>query len=113
MNFAPLNNALLTLGKNAARYLQALNARLLRVSRMFLNEQGLPVRPWYKNQIYAPGAYIGYDAKPIATVREFMNEKEWQEADAQIPQVAQIIENAAAGIGKAAEELENAQQPLH
>jgi hypothetical protein len=38
-----------------------------------------------------------------------MDEKKWKEADAQIPQVAQAIENAAAGINKAAEDLENAQ----
>ena len=129
MKFAPLKNALVMFRKSAARYtqalqslqangspplpgpsLQALNARLLQVSRMFLNQQGLPGRPWYKNQIYAPGAYTGHDAKPIAAVREYMDEKQWQQADAQVPQVARIIEVAAAGISKAAEELENAQQ---
>ena len=46
-------------------------------------------------------------AKPIAAVREFMDEKKWKEADAQIPQVAQVIENVAAGIDRAAAELEN------
>ena len=35
------------------------------------------------------------------------------EADAQIPQVARIIEIAAAGIGSATEDPENAQQQLH
>ena len=131
MNFAPLRNALAIFRNSATRYslaltnlqasgsaplpeqsLQVLNARLMQVSRMFLNQQGLPRRPWYKNQIHAPGAYTGYDAKPTAAVREYMDEKKWQEADAQIPQVARIIETAAAGIGSAAEELEHAQQ-LH
>jgi N-acetylated-alpha-linked acidic dipeptidase len=42
---------------------------LLKISRLFLNEKGLPERPWFKNQIYAPGAYTGYGAKPIAAVR--------------------------------------------
>jgi len=131
MNFAPLKNALAIFKKSAARYteainslqasgspllpeqsLQTLNARLLQVSRMFLNQQGLPGRPWYKHQIYAPGAYAGYDARPIAAVREYMDEKKWQEADAQIPQVARVIEIAAAGINRAAEDLENAQRQL-
>jgi hypothetical protein len=36
-----------------------------------------------------------------------MDQKKWKEADAQIPQVAQVIENVAAGINKAAADLEN------
>jgi N-acetylated-alpha-linked acidic dipeptidase len=129
MNFAPMKNALDTLKKSADRYtnalskwqasgspdlpvekLQRVNDDLLSISRLFLNERGLPERPWFKNQIYAPGAYTGYGAKPIAAVREYMDEKKWKEADAQIPQVAQVIETAAAGINKAAEDLESALQ---
>jgi len=127
MNFAPMKNAIDLLKKSAERYskaasswqskgspplpaalLDAVNADVLRVPRLFLNEKGLPERPWFKNQIYAPGAYTGYGAKPVAAVREYMDEKKWKEADAQIPQVAQVIENAAAGIVRAAEDLEKA-----
>jgi N-acetylated-alpha-linked acidic dipeptidase len=127
MNFAPMKNAIELLKKSSERYSKALskwredgspalsaekveliNADLLRVSRLFLNEKGLPERPWFKNQIYAPGAYTGYGAKPIAAVREYMDEKKWKEADAQIPGVAQTIENVAAGINKAADDFENA-----
>jgi len=88
--------------------LTLVNADLMKVSRLFLNQKGLPERPWFKNQIYAPGAYTGYDAKPIAAVREFMDEKRWTEAEAQVPQVSQVIESAAAGIDKAAGDLERA-----
>ena len=59
------------------------------------------------NQIYAPGAYTGYGAKPIAAVREYMDEKKWTEAEAQVPQVSRVIENIAAGIDKAAEDFEH------
>jgi N-acetylated-alpha-linked acidic dipeptidase len=83
---------------------------LLSVSRLFLNDKGLPERPWFKNQIYAPGAYTGYGAKPVAAVREYMDEKKWSEADAQIPMVAHVIENIAAGITKAADDLDAAVQ---
>ena len=88
--------------------LNLVNADLLRISRLFLNQKGLPERPWFKNQIYAPGAYTGYGAKPIAAVREYMDAKKWKEAEAQVPQVAQVIENVAAGISQAAGDLENA-----
>jgi N-acetylated-alpha-linked acidic dipeptidase len=128
MNFSPMKNAIELLKKSSERYskvlsdwhakgspalseqsLQLVNADLLKISRLFLNEKGLPERPWFKNQVYAPGAYTGYGAKPIAAVREYMDAKKWKEADAQIPQVAQVLENAAAGINKAAEDLQNAQ----
>jgi N-acetylated-alpha-linked acidic dipeptidase len=128
MNFAPMKNALELLKKSADRYTTALgkfqasgsqssldtvNADLLGVSRLFLNEKGLPERPWFKNQIYAPGAYTGYGAKPIAAVREYMDQKKWKEADAQIPMVAQVIENIAGGINKAADDLEAAVSAKH
>jgi N-acetylated-alpha-linked acidic dipeptidase len=127
MNFAPMKNSLELLKKSAERYSKALakfkngatvsqqsldnvNGDLLEISRLFLNEKGLPERPWFKNQIYAPGAYTGYGAKPIAAVREYMDEKKWQQADAQIPMVAQVIANIASGIDKAAGDLESAEQ---
>jgi N-acetylated-alpha-linked acidic dipeptidase len=127
MSFAPMKNAIDLLKKNSERYskiladwqakgspplsagdLESINADLLKISRLFLRETGLPERPWFKNQIYAPGAYTGYGAKPIAAVREYMDEKKWKQADAQIPQVAEVIENVAMGISKAADELEKA-----
>jgi len=127
MNFAPMKNSIEKMKKSSERYSKALakfrsatdgavspssletvNADLLGISRMFLNDKGLPGRPWFKNQIYAPGAYTGYGAKPVAAVREFMDEKKWKEADEQIPMVADVIDHASAGIDKAAEDLENA-----
>lgn len=127
VNLAPMKNAIALLRKSADRYshalasyqangsatlapqsLETINADLLRVPRLFLNQKGLPGRPWFKNQIYAPGAYTGYGAKPIAAVREYMDEKKWIEAEGQVPQVAQVIENVAVGIGKAADDLEAA-----
>jgi N-acetylated-alpha-linked acidic dipeptidase len=131
MNFAPMKNSLELLKKSAEHYSKALgkfnaasqqvsapaldtvNTDLLGISRLFLNQKGLPERPWFKNQIYAPGAYTGYGAKPVAAVREYMDQKKWQEADGQIPMVAQVIENIAAGINKAAEDLESATGTNH
>jgi N-acetylated-alpha-linked acidic dipeptidase len=131
MNFSPMKNAIESLKKNSERYSKALvdwnakgspafseqslemvNVDLLKIPRLFLNEKGLPERSWFKNQIYAPGAYTGYGAKPIAAVREYMDEKKWKEAEAQVPQVAQVVENVAAGIGKAADDLERATAQL-
>ena len=101
------------LRSTSAKSLETINADLKRVSRLFLNEKGLPERPWFKNQIYAPGAYTGYGAKPIAAVREYLDEKKWGEAEGQVPQVAHVIENVAAGIDKAAQDFEAAMVPAH
>jgi N-acetylated-alpha-linked acidic dipeptidase len=125
INFAPMKNAITLLKASADRYTAALaafaakgapalpqpslaliNEDLLRVSRSFLNQNGLPDRPWFKNQIYAPGAYTGYGAKPIAAVREYMDERRWRDAESQVPQVGHAIENAAAAIDKAAADFE-------
>jgi N-acetylated-alpha-linked acidic dipeptidase len=125
INFAPMKNAITLLKASADRYTAALaafaakgapalpqhslaliNDDLLRVSRSFLNQNGLPDRPWFKNQIYAPGAYTGYGAKPIAAVREYMDERRWRDAESQVPQVGHAIENAAAAIDKGAADFE-------
>ncbi len=124
MNFAPLKNGEDALKKSANRYsaalaktenaattlsqaqLDQLNVDLIRVQRLFLNEAGLPERPWFKHQVYAPGAYTGYGAKPMAAVREYMDEKKWKEAEAQVPMVAKSLEDVAAAIGKIADDLE-------
>jgi N-acetylated-alpha-linked acidic dipeptidase len=126
MNFAPLKNGVEAIKRSAERYqaavvktqgdnapafsaqaLSSLNEDLLKIQRTFLTERGLPERPWFKNQVYAPGAYTGYGAKPIAAVREYMDEKKWTEAEAQVPTVGKVLEDVAAAIGKAASDLES------
>jgi N-acetylated-alpha-linked acidic dipeptidase len=130
INFSPMKNAIIALRKSAEHYSAALamfrskgtpelspkaqaliNADVMNVSRLFLNANGLPERPWFKNQIYAPGAYTGYGAKPIAAVREYMDERKWAQAEGQVPQVAAVIAAVAAGIDKAADDLERALAP--
>jgi N-acetylated-alpha-linked acidic dipeptidase len=127
MNFAPMKNAIDQLKKSSERYskilsgwqakgspalsadnLKTVNADVLKIPRLFLNEKGLPERPWFKNAVYAPGAYTGYGAKPIAAVREYMEEKKWTEADAQIPGVADVLRRVAEGVNLAADDMEKA-----
>ena len=47
-----------------------LNTLLYRSERAALDLAGLPGRPWYRRQFYAPGFYTGYDAKTLPGVRE-------------------------------------------
>src|SRR5580692_5748081 len=132
MNFAPLKNGVEAVKHSAEHYqaavvkalapdapalsaqvLESLNTDLLKIQRTFLAERGLPERPWFKHQVYAPGAYTGYGAKPIAAVREYMDAKKWTEAEAQVPSVAKVLEDVAAAIGRAADNLEAATSSAH
>jgi N-acetylated-alpha-linked acidic dipeptidase len=127
MNFAPLENSLENLDRSAKRYdaalkkaeandgaglakgsLEKVNMLLMQTERHYTSEQGLPDRPWFRHQIYAPGAYTGYGAKPIAAVREAMDKKDWKTADAQVPRIGKILDDAAVAIDVAAAELEKA-----
>ncbi len=129
MNFAPLENALADLDRSVTRYSAALkkaqgnggvalarsslakvNELLIQTERRYTSPDGLPDRPWFRHQIYAPGAYTGYEAKPIAAVREAMDKKDWRLADSQIPRIGRILEDEAAAIDAAAAELEKAIQ---
>ena len=48
------------------------NQAIYQVERAWLSRNGLPGRPWYKNQISAPGLYTGYGAKTLPGIREAM-----------------------------------------
>ena len=127
LNFAPLENGLAALERTAAQFERALahasenggaalasaamkdaNRKLVAVERSLTLEDGLPGRPWFKNQIYAPGFYTGYGVKTLPGVRESIEQKQWQEAERQIARLGKVLENASEAIGGAAVALESA-----
>jgi len=128
LNFAPLQNALEALTRSAGRYqralervtrngdlalspasLQALNSKLLQSERKLTASAGLPGRPWFRHLIYAPGAYTGYGVKTIPGVREAIEQKKWKEAEEQIVRAANALQDEAALVDSAAQELEKTQ----
>jgi N-acetylated-alpha-linked acidic dipeptidase len=127
LNFAPLENATDALTQSAQRYQKALekananggvalasaplsplNALLVQSERKLTNPEGLPGRPWYKHEIYAPGVYTGYGVKTMPAVREPIEQKKWKQADEGIIEVGRILAAEAALINSAAAELEKA-----
>jgi N-acetylated-alpha-linked acidic dipeptidase len=126
LNFAPLNNAVAALTRSAQHYQSALvaasagglqlpeatvrdlNAKLLRSERELTDAQGLRERPWFKHQIYAPGAYTGYGVKTLPAIREPLEERRYKEADEGIPVVAKAIADEAALVDLVAVEVEAA-----
>ena len=119
LNFAPLQNSIATLENSSSSYAKAvkdlkdkgkhltpeklkdLNEVLLKTERYLTNKYGLPDRPWYIHEIYAPGYYTGYGVKRLPAVREAIEQRDWQRADQQIKVVAGTLEEFAGQIDKA------------
>jgi N-acetylated-alpha-linked acidic dipeptidase len=110
LNFAPLLNALDSLGHAAARYDRAysravtegrlanaksINERLIQAERALTSAEGLKNRPWYVHMLYAPGFYTGYGVKTIPGVREAIEQGQWQDADREIARAAVALEREA------------------
>ncbi|HYT82595.1 MAG TPA: transferrin receptor-like dimerization domain-containing protein, partial [Gemmatimonadales bacterium] len=84
----------------------ALNAALLQTERALTSRDGLPRRPWYRHQIYAPGFYTGYGVKTLPGVREAIEQRHWKEADEQITRLAQTLAAETDAINRTAEQME-------
>jgi N-acetylated-alpha-linked acidic dipeptidase len=125
LSFAPLENGQAALATAAERYDKAfakaqanggaalaragsVNATLIESERRLTDPKGLPRRPWFIHMIYAPGFYTGYGVKTIPGVREAIEEKNWDEANAEIVRVGRVLSDEAALVDKAAAALEKA-----
>lgn len=126
LDFAPLENAVDALNRSAAEYHKAaeqvnakggarpaafveVNKLLIESERKLTNREGLPNRPWFKHQLYAPGFSTGYAVKTVPAVREAIELKQWKQADEAIVVVARVLEDEAALISSAARKLADAQ----
>ena len=123
LNFAPLDNAVAAVQEAAARHARARRERLaagplagdaaarydqaLRALEPALTRaQGLPGRPWYVNQAYAPGFYTGYGVQTLPAVREAIEQRRWSEVEGQVENVAETLRGLAAAIDRATAVLE-------
>jgi N-acetylated-alpha-linked acidic dipeptidase len=71
-------------------------------------KEGLPNRPWFQHQIYAPGFYTGYGVKTLPAVRESIEQKDWKLAEDEIAKVGKVLENTGEAIQGAAAGLNRA-----
>ena len=123
LNFAPLLNVGKNLTDGAAAFHKALdqfhaanrslgtgeteqlNQLIYQTERALLHQAGLPRRPWFRHQIYAPGFYTGYGVKTIPGVREGLEERKWTETQEQIAHTAAAIGRLAGQIAAATAKL--------
>jgi N-acetylated-alpha-linked acidic dipeptidase len=121
LNFAPLHNALAQLQQSVRKYQEArmngpmmmkpmshevekiLDVYLMQSERALTREEGLPRRPWFTHQIYAPGMYTGYGVKTLPAVREAIEQRQWDEAEKQIDLVGETLQGFSRTISRAAD----------
>ncbi len=77
--------------KLSAEELTKFNTILFQAEQKLLSEKGLPRRPWYRHQIYAPGFYTGYGVKTLPGVREGIEEHNWKESQERISVLAEVL----------------------
>ena len=113
-DFSPLQNALAALERSTHRFgeawmggrsgggplpaetARALDRLFMDFERTLTTKEGLPGRPWYVHEIYAPGRYTGYGVKTLPGVREAIEARKWKEAADQVAIAAGVLERAAA-----------------
>jgi N-acetylated-alpha-linked acidic dipeptidase len=126
LDFSALDSALAALGRSAERYhaqvtrwaearknstppdparLADLNRKLIATERALTRDEGLPGRPWYRHQVYAPGFYTGYGVKTLPGVREAIEERRWDEAREQIARLVDVLGGESRAIEEAAAAL--------
>ncbi len=121
LNFAPLQNAVTDLQKRSKAFdstmkdarietltpaaVRSLDGILAKAERSLTSDQGLPRRPWFVHEIYAPGFYTGYGVKTLPAVREAIEQRNWKEAEEQVIVVAKVLQKFSGEIARATEVL--------
>ena len=116
LDFAALDGGVAALKKSAAAFDAALAAKGAQLSpkdraklmalmgpldQSLLLEAGLPLRPWYKNLLYAPGRYTGYGAKTMPGIREGIEDERFDDAAKYIGFTGQALQEYAARLDQA------------
>ena len=109
INFAPLQNAVSVLSASTKNYTKALNDLgdasitgagkqisglndvLTKAERSLTRKEGLPGRPWYVHEIYAPGMYTGYGVKTLPAIRESIELRQWRHVEEEVGVVADVL----------------------
>ncbi|HET9031974.1 MAG TPA: transferrin receptor-like dimerization domain-containing protein [Dokdonella sp.] len=110
IDFAPLDNALVRLDRStkaydgalekaqaagldlSARQRSDLNGLLQGMEQTLLDAKGLPGRPWFKHFIYAPGMTTGYGVKTLPSVRESIEDRNWDLATQGVVRTAAVLD---------------------
>ncbi|MGA9118595.1 MAG: M28 family metallopeptidase [Bacteroidota bacterium] len=122
LNFSPLQNAFSSLEESAHRIAQRmesapdslppdgqrrLNRLLMGFERTLTLPEGLPGRPWYIHELYAPGMYTGYGVKTLPAIREAIELRKWDEVEKEIGIVSHVLDQSSQDLGRIPELVKN------
>jgi len=120
IDFSPLRQAQKALAEDAKRFsaaratyeakgatlepgeLAQINSILSRAEQALAPEHGLPRRPWYRHQIYAPNSDTGYESATLPGVRVAVERQDWVGAEREIGRTAKVVNAYAAEVNDAA-----------
>lgn len=121
-NFAPVQNAVAVLEDASAEYdaamasaiagealsaadAERLNGHIKVIEQLLTDERGLPKRPWFRHQIYAPGFYTGYGVKTLPGIREAIEQREWDLVPEQMEKLSEALSRVNEALKEATEML--------
>ena len=94
------------LNRELTRYLDShnfseiseINRRLYQLERKLIDEDGLPLRPWFKHLIYAPGLNTGYAAVVFPGVLDAIEQGDSAQVRAEIDRLTAALKRMIQGI---------------
>jgi N-acetylated-alpha-linked acidic dipeptidase len=88
-------------GAGSGEALARLNDQIVKVEQAFLSNEGLPRRPWFRHQLYAPGFYTGYGVKTLPGVREAVENNDAAEAQRMAGVLAAALDRGREALAQA------------
>src|SRR4051794_2408335 len=85
-----------------SRALRRVNRALMREERLLTTRRGIPGRPWFRHQVYAPGINTGYAAQFLPGIRDALDAGDAGTVRTYRDLLVQSLRNAAATAQKAA-----------
>jgi len=72
------------------------NAAVIAAEHALVVPEGLPMRPWYRQAVYAPGLATGYAPEELPGVNDAIDAKDSRRAQEQLAKLVQALDHAAA-----------------
>jgi N-acetylated-alpha-linked acidic dipeptidase len=87
--------------RSASRAITRINRALMRQERALTTARGLPGRPWFRHQVYAPGINTGYAAQFLPGLRDALDAGDAATVTTYRDLLVQSLRNAASTAQKA------------
>ena len=82
-------------GHGLIKAMRDINRRYRLLESGFIDEKGLEGRNWYKNYVFAPGLWTGYDFAAFPSLSEAIDDGKWRQASKVEKYLANLIYDAA------------------